>query len=60
MERPWSVASTLRGMDAWAPLEQVDPEIAKVIRDEEARTSAHLELIASENYPSRAVLEAMG
>jgi len=47
-------------MDAWAPLEQVDPEIAKVIRDEEARTSAHLELIASENYPSRAVLEAMG
>ena len=47
-------------MDAWAPLEQVDPEIATVIRDEEARTSAHLELIASENYPSRAVLEAMG
>ncbi len=47
-------------MDAWAPLEQVDPEIAKVIHDEEARTSAHLELIASENYPSRAVLEAMG
>ena len=47
-------------MDAWAPLEQADPEIAKVIRDEEARTSAHLELIASENYPSQAVLEAMG
>ena len=47
-------------MDAWASLEQADPDIAKVIRDEEARTSAHLELIASENYPSRAVLEAMG
>ncbi len=47
-------------MDLWASLETEDPEIAKVIRDEEARTSAHLELIASENYPSRAVLEAMG
>ena len=47
-------------MDVWAPLATEDPEIAQVIRDEEARTSAHLELIASENYPSLAVLEAMG
>jgi len=47
-------------MDFWAPLETEDPEIFQVIRDEEARTQAHLELIASENYPSLAVLEAMG
>ncbi len=47
-------------MDFWAPLETEDPEIWRVIRDEEARTRAHLELIASENYPSLAVLEAMG
>ncbi|HEX2766867.1 MAG TPA: serine hydroxymethyltransferase [Candidatus Limnocylindria bacterium] len=47
-------------MDFWAPLETEDPEIWQVIRDEEARTRAHLELIASENYPSLAVLEAMG
>jgi glycine hydroxymethyltransferase len=47
-------------MDFWAPLETEDPEIAQVIRDEEERTRTHLELIASENYPSRAVLEAMG
>jgi len=47
-------------MDFWAPLETEDPEIAQVIRDEEARTRAHLELIASENYPSLAVLQAMG
>jgi glycine hydroxymethyltransferase len=47
-------------MDFWAPLETEDPEIWQVIKDEEARTSAHLELIASENYPSLAVLQAMG
>jgi glycine hydroxymethyltransferase len=47
-------------MDFWAPLETEDPEIAQVIRDEEARTRDHLELIASENYPSLAVLQAMG
>ncbi|MEO7295933.1 MAG: serine hydroxymethyltransferase, partial [Candidatus Limnocylindria bacterium] len=47
-------------MDFWAPLETEDPEIAQVVRDEEARTRAHLELIASENYPSLAVLQAMG
>jgi glycine hydroxymethyltransferase len=47
-------------MDFWAPLETEDPEIAQVIRDEEERTRTHLELIASENYPSRAVLQAMG
>jgi glycine hydroxymethyltransferase len=47
-------------MDFWAPLEREDPEIAQVVHDEEARTRAHLELIASENYPSLAVLQAMG
>ena len=47
-------------MDLWAPLETEDPEIFRVIRDEEERSRSHLELIASENYPSLAVLEAMG
>jgi glycine hydroxymethyltransferase len=47
-------------MDAWAPLETVDPDIADIVRREEERTRAHLELIASENYPSLAVLQAMG
>ncbi len=47
-------------MDFWAPLETEDPEIAQVVRDEEERTRSHLELIASENYPSLAVLQAMG
>ncbi|HLF47807.1 MAG TPA: serine hydroxymethyltransferase [Methylomirabilota bacterium] len=41
-------------------LEQVDPDIAKVIRDETVRQSRNLELIASENFVSEAVLEAVG
>ncbi|MCA1588262.1 MAG: serine hydroxymethyltransferase [Chloroflexi bacterium] len=47
-------------MDLWAPLETEDPEIAQVVRDEEERARTHLELIASESYPSLAVLQAMG
>ena len=50
----------MRAMDMWAPLEVEDPEIAQVVRDEEERTRTHLELIASESYPSLAVLQAMG
>ncbi len=41
-------------------LEQVDPEIAKALRAEAGRQSRNLELIASENFASQAVLEAMG
>ena len=43
-----------------SPLEQVDPEIAKAIRAETERQSRNLELIASENFVSEAVLEAVG
>src|SRR5262245_59815214 len=41
-------------------LAQVDPEVAKVIRQETERQSRNLELIASENFVSEAVLEAVG
>jgi glycine hydroxymethyltransferase len=41
-------------------LEQVDPDIAKAIHDETARQARNLELIASENFVSEAVLEAVG
>ncbi|MFI5327340.1 MAG: serine hydroxymethyltransferase, partial [Candidatus Rokuibacteriota bacterium] len=41
-------------------LEQADPEIAKAIRAETERQSRNLELIASENFVSEAVLEAVG
>jgi glycine hydroxymethyltransferase len=41
-------------------LEQVDPDIAKAIHDETVRQARNLELIASENFVSEAVLEAVG
>ncbi len=36
-------------------IEQVDPEVAAAIHAEEFRQRSNLELIASENYASRAV-----
>ena len=41
-------------------LAQVDPEIAEAVRRETARQQDFLELIASENFTSEAVLEATG
>src|SRR3990170_2826967 len=41
-------------------LERSDPRVADIIRREEERQRTGLELIASENYTSAAVLEAMG
>ncbi|MBE3590425.1 MAG: serine hydroxymethyltransferase [Firmicutes bacterium] len=41
-------------------LRAVDPEVARLIDAEAARQEAHLELIASENFVSRAVLDALG
>src|SRR5919204_5253650 len=46
--------------DRQAPLSEVDPTIAELIRREVARQEHGLELIASENFVSVAVLEAMG
>src|SRR3712207_3592151 len=43
-----------------APLAEVDPLIGGAIDDEVRRQSEGLELIASENFVSEAVLEAMG
>ena len=39
---------------------EFDPEIAQAITQEDARQEAHIELIASENYCSPAVMEAQG
>src|SRR5512133_3597563 len=43
-----------------ATLEQADPEIADAIKKELGRQQHEIELIASENIVSRAVLEAQG
>ncbi|HEY7283950.1 MAG TPA: serine hydroxymethyltransferase [Vicinamibacterales bacterium] len=44
----------------WRSLEETDREIADAIRNERHRQNTGLELIASENFVSRAVLEAAG
>ena len=43
-----------------SPLEQTDPVIADIIRREVERQNTTVQLIASENFTSRAVLEAQG
>ncbi|CAM4442615.1 serine hydroxymethyltransferase [Corallococcus exiguus] len=47
-------------MENTRTLSQVDPEIAQVLRHETERQEEGLELIASENFVSPAVLEAVG
>jgi glycine hydroxymethyltransferase len=42
------------------PLTDADPEIAEAISAENRRQEDHIELIASENYTGRAVMEAQG
>ncbi len=41
-------------------VKNVDPEVAKAIEDELARQNSHIELIASENWVSKAVMASMG
>jgi len=50
--------SDLRRMES--PLAEVDPDIAGILHDEVRRQATGLELIASENFVSEAVLTAMG
>lgn len=65
LARPRSVSarsSEERGVDILVPstVEAQDPELYAAIAGEERRQKENLELIASENYASRAVREAMG
>ena len=41
-------------------VKKVDSEIADAIVAEQARQNSHIELIASENWVSKAVMAAMG
>jgi len=47
-------------MNNVAHLNQVDPQVAAIVEQERRRQKEGLELIASENYTSSAVLEAVG
>jgi glycine hydroxymethyltransferase len=44
----------------WRTLAETDPEIAEAVRNELHRQNSGLELIASENFVSRAILQAAG
>ena len=46
--------------DRSIPLSQIDPDVAAAISAENKRQEAHIELIASENYASPAVMTAQG
>jgi glycine hydroxymethyltransferase len=54
MSEPATLSFTLRS------LADADPDIAQAIRHEKERQNEGLELIASENFVSRAILEAAG
>ncbi len=58
MSDPSSAALSLDYFDR--PLEEVDPEVAEALRGELARQQGTLEMIASENFVPRAVLECQG
>lgn len=47
-------------MYSFDEITKVDPEIASAIQDEIGRQNSHIELIASENFVSKAVMAAMG
>jgi len=54
-------AISRRGASSRSPsLAEADPEIAEAIRHEARRQFENIELIASENFTSRAVMEAQG
>lgn len=47
-------------MYSFDEVKKVDPEVAAAIVDEQERQNSHIELIASENWVSKAVMAAMG
>lgn len=51
---------TVEAMRLNAPLKDVDPEVAKIIESEKDRQRRCVNLIASENFAPRCVLEAVG
>ena len=54
------MATDIANVSRWRTLAETDPELALAIRNELHRQNNGLELIASENFVSRAVLETAG
>ncbi|KAL0013200.1 hypothetical protein SO802_000269 [Lithocarpus litseifolius] len=59
---PSSIESRRNSVRAWggAPLHAADPEIFEIMEKEKQRQFKGIELIASENFVCRAVMEALG
>jgi len=55
-----AIRSFASGSDLNKRLQEVDPELCKLIEQEKARQRNSLVLIASENFTSRAVLDGLG
>ncbi|MGE0828981.1 MAG: serine hydroxymethyltransferase [Hyphomonadaceae bacterium] len=60
MSQPSGRAADARDRFFEASLERADPDLYEAVRDELARQQRQIELIASENIVSKAVLEAQG
>jgi glycine hydroxymethyltransferase len=60
LETPYDTDSKAMNQPGNLSLEQVDPAIYQAIKNERQRQFENIELIASENFTSRAVMEAQG
>ncbi len=58
--RRWSMTESLGQSVTNQPLSEVDPDVSRAIDQELGRQRSTLEMIASENFAPRAVLEAQG
>jgi len=58
--KEWSAAAEFTELTGLEPLAEHDPAIFAIIQREKARQFESLELIASENFTSRAVMECLG
>eukprot|EP00629_Pelagomonadales_sp_RCC1024_P006061 CAMPEP_0119272014 /NCGR_PEP_ID=MMETSP1329-20130426/8358_1 /TAXON_ID=114041 /ORGANISM="Genus nov. species nov., Strain RCC1024" /LENGTH=468 /DNA_ID=CAMNT_0007272067 /DNA_START=97 /DNA_END=1503 /DNA_ORIENTATION=- len=53
-------AMVIKSHPGLKPLDEVDPEIAELIEQEKQRQFTSIELIASENFASRAIMDCLG
>jgi glycine hydroxymethyltransferase len=58
--RSFATARTSAGAELNKSLEETDPDLCNLIEQEKARQRSSLVLIASENFTSKAVLDALG
>ena len=60
LEHTYHIEKGNEPMYSFDEVKKADPEVAQAITDEMERQNSHIELIASENWVSKAVMAAMG